>query len=170
MTRLNRSCAVGASCTTWDVASKSADNAARLAALFQVLEHGPGAITLDAFQRAARIAPWHLNESRRFFGQLALPIEVSDAARMDAWLIAYCRRNSVTSVPISAAQKYGPNGLRPKAAAEAAVSELAELHRARLVQSGKAKAVEVNPALLSGQEPQQPQEPQPQEPYTGGVA
>jgi putative DNA primase/helicase len=52
-----------------DVASKSADNAARLAALFQQFEHGMGgAVGLDSFERASRIAAWHLYESRRFFG------------------------------------------------------------------------------------------------------
>ncbi len=39
-----------------DVASKSADNAARLAALFQIFEHGGGAVGLEAFEGASRIA------------------------------------------------------------------------------------------------------------------
>jgi putative DNA primase/helicase len=76
-----------------DVASKSADNAARLAALFQQFEHGTGgAVGLDSFERASRIAAWHLHESRRFFGELALPAELADAARLDSWLIEYCRQ------------------------------------------------------------------------------
>ena len=76
-----------------DVASKTADNAARLAALFQVFEHDMvGAVELEAFEGASRIAAWHLNESRRFFGELALPAELADAARLDSWLIEYCRR------------------------------------------------------------------------------
>jgi putative DNA primase/helicase len=131
-----------------DVASKSADNAARLAAHFQVFQHGPGAIGLDAFQRAARIAAWHLNESRRFFGLLALPIEVSNAARLDAWLIDYCRRERVQKLPVSRIQTYGPNAIRSKAAIEAATGELRELYRAKLVESGHARVVAVNPALL----------------------
>jgi len=153
-----------------DVASKSADNAARLAALFQVFEHSPGAIGLDAFQRAARIAAWHLNESRRFFGLLALPIEVSDAARLDTWLLGYCRRESVTRVPVSIVQKCGPSGLRGKVAIEGAVGELAELHRARLVKSGKAKVVEVNPALLSGTRTAKTARTATAEQYAGGAA
>ena len=57
-----------------DVASKTADNAARIAALFQIFEHGPGgAIGLEAFEGASRIAAWHLHEARRFYGELALP-------------------------------------------------------------------------------------------------
>jgi putative DNA primase/helicase len=76
-----------------DVASKSADNAARLSTLFQVFEHETGgAVGLDCFEGASRIAAWHLHESRRFFGELALPAELADAARLDTWLIEDCRR------------------------------------------------------------------------------
>ena len=50
-----------------DVASKSADNAARLAALFHVFTYGAsGLIVADSFESASSIVAWHLNESRRF--------------------------------------------------------------------------------------------------------
>lgn len=131
-----------------DVASKSADNAARLAALFQVFAGG-GAVGLESFESASRIAAWHLNEARRFFGELALPVELADAARLDAWLIEYCRRERTHLVPIAKLQQGGPGGLRSKAAIETALRELEELGRARLVKAGRRKAIEVNPALLS---------------------
>lgn len=131
-----------------DVASKSAENAARLAALFHFFEHGATPVSVDAFERASRIAAWHLNESRRFFGELALPAEVSNAMRLDAWLLTYCQRERTQTVPVSVAQKSGPSGLRGRAAIEHTVSELAKLHRARLSQSGHARHIEVNPALL----------------------
>jgi len=132
-----------------DVASKSADNAARLAALFHVFEHGAGAVGPEAFEGASRIAAWHLNESRRFFGELALPAELADAARMDSWLIEYCRRERTHMVPVSAIQKSGPSGLRSKAQMEIAVRELEELNRTRMVRGiGKARIIKVNPALL----------------------
>ncbi len=55
-----------------DVASKSADNAARLAALFHVFTHSAdGSIDADSFESASSIVAWHLNESRRFFGEVA---------------------------------------------------------------------------------------------------
>src|SRR5262249_49865174 len=45
-----------------DVASKSADNLARLAALFQMFEHGIGAaVGVEAVENASRIVAWHLN-------------------------------------------------------------------------------------------------------------
>ena len=132
-----------------DVASKSADNAARLAALFHVFEGGLGAIDVDAFQRASRITAWHLSESRRFFGELALPAELADAARLDTWLIDYCRRERTHLVPIAKLQQGGPGRLRSKATIEIAMRELADAGRARWVQDGKRKMIAVNPALLS---------------------
>lgn len=132
-----------------DVASKAADNAARLAALLQVFELGmDGPIDTDAVESATRIVAWHLNESRRFFGQLALPAELANAARLDAWLIAYCRRERTHFVPTKAVQQFGPTGLREKAVIDVVVHELAELGRARLVQDGRRRSIAVNPALL----------------------
>lgn len=133
-----------------DVASKTADNAARLAALFQVFAHGGGAVGLDAFESASRISAWHLNEARRFFGGLALPQELADAARLDSWMIEYCRREKADVVPTSHIQQFGPSGLRAKATIDAALSELADRDRVRCVKEGKRNMVHINPALLTG--------------------
>jgi len=131
-----------------DVASKSADNAIRLAALFQMFDGAGFAIGAEAFEGASRIAAWHLNEARRFFGELALPAELADAVRLDGWLIGYCRREHTNLVPIAKLQQGGPGGLRGKSAIEAVMRELAELGRARLVCEGRRKMIIVNPALL----------------------
>ncbi|SEN29830.1 putative DNA primase/helicase [Nitrosospira multiformis] len=133
-----------------DVASKSADNVARLATLFQIFEHGMGsAVRVEFVEAASRITAWHLNEARRFFGELALPAELADVARLDTWLIDYCRREQTYLVPVAKLQQGGPGGLRSKASIEAALRELEELGRARLVRDGKKKMVAVNPWLLS---------------------
>ena len=132
-----------------DVASKTADNAARLAALFQVFEQPQGgAVGLTAFESASRIAAWHLNEARRFFGELALPAELADAARLDSWLIDYCKREQTHLVTTKKVQQFGPGGLREKAAIETAMRELEELGRARLAQDGRRRIIKVNPALV----------------------
>lgn len=133
-----------------DVASKSADNAARLAALFHAFEYGTGgAISLDAMQRASRIAAWHLSEARRFFGELAMPEEQANAVRLDRWLIEYCRRKRTHFVSTREAQQFG--SVREKTAYQAALRELEELDRARVVQEGRRKAIRVNPALIGGE-------------------
>lgn len=134
-----------------DVASKIADNAVRLAALFQIFEHGMGgSVSAECFESASRIAAWHLSESRRFFGELALPQELAIAAKLDTWAIEYCRRERVQSVSTRTIQQFGPSCLRDKLALEKAARELEELDRVRIVQDGKKKSIAVNPALLTG--------------------
>lgn len=134
-----------------DVASKTADNAARLAALFHgfTKEIG-GAVDVDSFESASRIAVWHLSEARRFFGELALPVELANAARLDAWLIDYCRRERTHIIPRREAQRSGP--VRDKDALKNALQELDDLGRARLVVEGRRKDILINPALLAGGE------------------
>lgn len=131
-----------------DVASKTADNAARLAALFHTFAGTIGPIDLDAMESAARITLWHLTEARRFLGELAMPAELANPARLESWLLDYCRREKTDKVPTREIQRCGPGGLRDKAAFKDAVAELAELGRARLVQDGKKRLVQINPALL----------------------
>lgn len=130
-----------------DVASKSADNAARLAALFQQFEHGMGgAVGLDSFERASRITAWHLSEARRFFGELALPAELADAARLDSWLIEHCSRARAHFVGKNHVRQHGP--LRDGARLDTAIRELAELDRLRLEKDGKRLTIHLNPALV----------------------
>jgi len=130
-----------------DVASKSADNATRLAALFHVFEGGMGAVSADAFERASQIAIWHLSESRRFFGELALPAEMADAVRLDKWLIEYCRREQTHCVGRRHVQQHG--AVRDGARLNAAIGELESLDRIQLRKDGKQRSIWLNPALLT---------------------
>lgn len=131
-----------------DVASKAADNAARLAALFQVFQHGKdGAITADSFLYASKVVSWHLHESRRFFGELALPVELANAAKLDSWVIEYCRRERTHIVGKSDAMQYGP--LRSKKLIDGAITDLCDLDRLMAQKNGKRIILKVNPALLS---------------------
>lgn len=133
-----------------DVASKTADNAARLAALLHTFSGDIGPVSLDAMESGARIAAWHLHEARRFLGELALPATLTNPVRLELWLLDYCRRENTNSVPTREVLRGGPAGLRDKAAFTEAISELEELGRARLVQDGRKKRVQINPALLKG--------------------
>jgi putative DNA primase/helicase len=129
-----------------DVASKAADNAARLATLFQMFEHGIGAVGLECFESASRIVAWHLNESRRFFGELALPVELANAVRLDTWLTEYCKRERKHSVATREAQRLGP--LREKESLTQALQELADLDRIRMTRDGRKKTININPLLV----------------------
>lgn len=130
-----------------DVASKTADNAARLSTLFQVFEHGiSGSVCLDCFESASVIAAWHLNESRRFFSELALPPELANAERLDTWLTDYCRRVGVREVDKNHTRQHGT--LRDGSLLEAAIIELVALDRIRLDKVGRKSIIKVNPALV----------------------
>lgn len=131
-----------------DVASKTADNAARLAALFHTFTGSIGPIDFKAMESAARIALWHLLEGKRFLGELAMPPELANPARLESWLLDYCRREHTDKVPTREVQRGGPGGLREKASLKEAIAELAQLGRARLVQDGKKRTIQINPALL----------------------
>jgi len=130
-----------------DVASKIADNATRLAALFHVFDSGVGAISEDAFDRASTIVAWHLNESRRFFGEIALPIEIANAARLNDWLIEYCMQNKTHYVSKRYAQQYG--NVRDSVRLDAAIAELESLDRIQIRKDGKKISICINPKILS---------------------
>jgi putative DNA primase/helicase len=133
-----------------DVASKIADNAARLAGLFHVFSGAIGsAVGVEHLEAGCRVAEWHLGEARRFFGEMALPAPVADAARLDAWLVSTCQRKGVDHIPNSDIQHSGPSRLRESAAIDKAMAVLAELDRARQCREGRRRFIEVNPALLS---------------------
>jgi putative DNA primase/helicase len=132
-----------------DVASKSADNAARLAALFQIFEHGlGGAVGFEAFEGASRVVAWHLNEARRFFGELALAESLANAVRLDSWLINYCQREHANAVSRRKVRQFGPNVLREPSVLHEALHELKELDRVQLVNQGRRTDIRVNPMLL----------------------
>ncbi|MEZ5539616.1 MAG: YfjI family protein, partial [Pseudomonadales bacterium] len=129
-----------------DVAGKTADNAARLAALFQIFESGVAPISADNFDRASRIATWHLSESRRFLGELALPDELQDAVNLDAWLFEHCLQNRTESVNKNYVRQYGK--IRDKTRLDNAIKYLAELDRVRVFKEGRCAMIHLHPALV----------------------
>ena len=134
-----------------DLASKAADNAARLAALFHLYEHGPaGRIGADSMQAAATIVGWHLYQARAFFDDVAAPREVTNARRLDGWLIDRCRIKGITEIARRDVQNGGPNPVRKGIELENALRELIEAGRVRLIERGRKELIAVNPVLLTG--------------------
>ena len=132
-----------------DVASKAADNVARLAALFHLYAHGPtGQVDAAAVTAAAHIVGWHLFQARAFLGDVAAPRELSTARRLDAWLTDRCRMLGVAEIPRRTIQNEGPNPTRSRVALDLALDELEEAGRIREVERGRRRLVEVNPMLL----------------------
>ena len=132
-----------------DVAAKAAENAARMAALFHLLEHGvTGAVASQEIQAAARIVRWHLNEARRLLADMDTPPSLAAAIRLDAWLRDEARANGTDRVPTKRIYQYGPNCVRDSRDLRAALAILAERGRARMEEGGRRRAVAINPALL----------------------
>ena len=130
-----------------DVASKAADNAARLACLFHLFEHGPeGTIDEASVRAGARIVGWHLYEARRLLGDVATPRELADARKLDAWMIDRCRRNGATGFALRELQQLGPNSTRKKTPLDAAIAELIDTGRVRY--TADCKRIEVRPELI----------------------
>ena len=121
-----------------------------LAALFHTFTGSFGPIDIEAMESAARVTTWHLTEARRFLSELAMPAELANPARLESWLLDYCKREHTDNVPTREVQRHGPGGLRDKAIINDAIKELADLGRARLLQDGKKKLIQLNPALLVG--------------------
>lgn len=133
---------------TRDVASKAADNVARMAGLFHVFANGTqGQISFQHVQAAAAIVGWHLYEARRFLGEIALPQKTSHAAVLDAWLQRRFVDTKASHTSFREVQRFAPNPLRNRSALEAALGELEEAGRFRLCQHGQSKIIEINPAL-----------------------
>jgi putative DNA primase/helicase len=132
-----------------DVASKAADNVARLAALFHIYARGPdGIIGVEAVAAASRVVTWHLYQARAFLGDVSAPRELTHARRLDAWLVDYCQRTSTREVERRDAQRLGPNPTRTRLALDAALKELVEFGRVRTSNDGR--LITINPGLLGG--------------------
>lgn len=131
-----------------DIASKTADNAARLAALFHVFDGATGAIDADTMANACDVAHWHLNESLRFFGQMSQPKNMRDAARVEEWAVRFLKCSDTDKISTRDAQRLGP--VRDKKDFDAALDELADLGRARIIKAGKQKHIQIRREVLEG--------------------
>ncbi len=131
-----------------DVASKTADNATRLAAIFQFFEDGSLVIGLDSMKSGCEIAAWHLNESRRFFGEIALPEELADIIRLDSWLINFSVKKQSADISITnIMQLVTPVKFRRKGDLYKALTFLEEKKRIRFKEDGRFKRIQINPML-----------------------
>jgi putative DNA primase/helicase len=134
-----------------DVASKAAENVARLAALFHLYAHGAeGEIGADNVERAAIIVKWHLHEAKRFLASAAMPPKRRNAIELDDWLIHRCLKEKIQEIPAGDILRLGPNPVRDAEARDEALAELEALGRVRQFTKGKQKWVAVNPKLIEG--------------------
>ncbi len=134
-----------------DVAAKAAENIARLAALFHMLDHGAtGTIDRACVDSATEIVRWHLQEAHRLLGELDAPPVMAAAIRLDAWLRDEALRTGDGRIPTTQVYRYGPGCVRNSKDLKDAVALLAEHGRVRLEEDGRRRIVVVNPALSAG--------------------
>ncbi len=132
-----------------DVAAKAAENVARLAALFHVLEHGPaGTIGVEHVLGAEEVVCWHLHEARRLLAEIDTPPALAAAIRLDNWLLNEACTTGDARIPTTRIYQYGPACVRDSRDVKAALATLNERGRARLETQGR-RYVVVNPALLA---------------------
>jgi putative DNA primase/helicase len=101
-------------------------------------------------QAATSLVTWHLYEARRFIGEIALPVVINNALRLDDWLLEYCRMNRVGEVTRRTIQQMGPVCVRDRRILDNALEELVDAGRVQVEKDGRRKLVKINPALLGG--------------------
>lgn len=107
-----------------DRGSKAMENVCRMAGVLTAMEHGLAARLAErpAIEQALVLMQWYLDEMLRIQGALAIPESVRDAESLSAWL-RDCGHRLFTLRMIL---RNGPNPLRNKARAEAAIKELVD--------------------------------------------
>jgi hypothetical protein len=75
--------------------------------------------------------------------------EQNEAMKLEKWLIERCRQQGTNRIPTRDVLNRGPYSLRQKPDFDSAITVLAGSNRVRIVDEGKQRFVEVNPALLS---------------------
>lgn len=134
-----------------DIAGKSADNAARLAAILQASKGFPILeVDEDSMKCGATLARWYLDEALRFLApETTGERHLSQSAEtLEKWLIEEIRTTGKNAVPLVLLEHEGPNALRRKDDLLRVINFLVQRERARLFESDGKECVAMNPALL----------------------
>ncbi len=138
-----------------DVASKAAENAARLACCFHVFAHDPFTeIGPDIMRKACGVMRWYLAEAVRFGSKHSETEEVRDAEMLEEWLVTYhkklAREKAAGTLTVNMARQLGPNRLRSRQRLDSALELLQDHGRVR-VQRGegsKSRYIQIAPQVV----------------------
>jgi hypothetical protein len=122
-----------------DFASKAAENAVRLAALFHLFSGKTGDISVEHIEQAISLTHWYLQEARRLLEPCSTQPDFEDSRKLLDWLLE--RRPRPTS-PREILQ-FGP--MRGKTQRDKALETLIEYQQIRLVKTGSKTLIEINP-------------------------
>lgn len=96
-----------------DAASKTVENAVRMAGLFHLFLNHKGLVNKELVQRACAIAEWHLFEFRRLFTALPeVPLSIKDPMDLDESLRRQFHQFGRSQYTRSSLQAYAPSALR----------------------------------------------------------
>ena len=131
-----------------DYASKLAENVARIAAIFHVVQFDDNEISWNTVEAAIAVAMFFLNEFCRMFGQIYIPQDVLDANLIKAWLDRYSmKRPGIIYVEKKVLTQCVTPCLRSdKQRRERAIAVLAYQGVLREVLNGRKRFIELNPA------------------------
>jgi len=125
-----------------DIGAKIAENAARVAAIFHVVERrSGGAIDAATMEGAAAVALWHLNQARRVIGANDKPQDAADAELLLIWLL----RQPGEAIEPREILNRGPNPLRNSERRDNALKVLIEKHCVAEIKTDGATRLTVNP-------------------------
>ncbi|MBX9706083.1 MAG: DUF3987 domain-containing protein [Gammaproteobacteria bacterium] len=134
-------------CGQWvdvkDFASKSAENAARLAALFHLFDGSEGSINTTHTEQAIEIVNWHLEEARRILAPSSEHFVHQNAKKLMKWILSKGLQQTTPRL----IQQSSP--LRYKTQRDRALELLAENHWIRMDKQENQTLIKVNPHALT---------------------
>lgn len=126
-----------------DLASKAAENIARLSALFHLYEGASGSISKDNVARAYEIITWHLNEAKRILhADLTQSKAENDAQRIIKWI----QEKSLKQTTPREVLQSSP--VRDKKSRDDAIALLEKTNYLKITQQGTASIILLNPELV----------------------
>lgn len=130
-----------------DFASKIADNAARIAAIFCCYDRQSDAIGAEHIQHAAAICRWYLAQFKMIFGSASqISVEQQDATLLEQWLMSFRPHNDgFIYVEKSFIQQRGPNRLRSRGRLHSALQCLGLSGRLSEFLDGKKRVIQFVP-------------------------
>lgn len=131
-----------------DFASKSAEQAVRIAALFHVFERREGhQIDTDFVRRGIQVAAWYLSESLRLVSDYETPRQVSDANKLIDWMLRE-GKHTVTTTDVG---QIGPYATRTKERRDPAIAVAIDYGYLARKKEGKKSIYVLNPLLTGSQ-------------------
>lgn len=116
-----------------DVASKAAENAARIACCLHTFEAtGESSISIDTMMRAWRLMDWYLQEAVRFSKETSVSPEVRNAELLEEWIVRQHRSRNAVELTVNMVRQKGPNSLRSRVKLDAAIELLVDHGRIRV--------------------------------------